>query len=89
MTQTNQIDGWRERATVSVETAGAILGISRASAYAAVGADELPVIRVGRRLLVPTARLRVLLGEIVQNDHDPAANRVVGKVGDGDAQQQV
>ena len=41
---------------------GRILGLSRASTYAAIERGEIPVIRVGRRLLVPTASLRRLLG---------------------------
>lgn len=48
--------------TISVERAGEVLGISRSSAYRAVRAGELPTIRVGRRLLVPTSRLLDLLG---------------------------
>lgn len=48
--------------TISVEQAGKVLGISRRSAYRAAGTGELPTIRVGRRLLVPTARLMQLLG---------------------------
>lgn len=51
-----------------------MLGVGRASAYAAAGTGDLPVIRVGRRLLVPVAALRRMLGEL-QNDHDPAGNR--------------
>lgn len=48
--------------TVSVEEAGRLLGISRGHAYAMAAAGELPTIRLGRRLLVPTARLLALLG---------------------------
>jgi excisionase family DNA binding protein len=48
--------------TVSVEKAGEILGISRRSAYRAAAAGDLPTLRLGRRLLVPTARLLGLLG---------------------------
>lgn len=50
------------RPTITVEEAGRILGISRESAYNAANNGELPVLRVGRRLLVPTARLRQMLG---------------------------
>jgi excisionase family DNA binding protein len=48
--------------TLSVEEAGELLGISRRSAYRAASTGELPVLRLGRRLLVPTARLLELLG---------------------------
>ena len=47
--------------TISVTEAGQILGIGRASAYAAARAGELPSLRIGRRLVVPTARLRQML----------------------------
>ena len=47
--------------TVSVERAGLLLGISRGSAYAGASTGAIPTIRVGRRLLVPTAALRRML----------------------------
>ncbi len=48
--------------TLSVEQAGQMLGIPRATAYRAAAAGELPTFKIGRRLLVPTARLLDLLG---------------------------
>lgn len=48
--------------TITVEQAGEVLGISRCSAYRAATTGELPTIKLGRRLLVPTARLLDLLG---------------------------
>lgn len=48
--------------TLTVEEAGELLGISRQSAYRAAAAGELPALRVGRRLIVPTARLLEMLG---------------------------
>lgn len=48
--------------TMSVEQAGRLLGISRRSAYRAVAGGHLPVIRLGRRMLVPTHKLYALLG---------------------------
>jgi excisionase family DNA binding protein len=48
--------------TMTVEEAGQVLGMSRPTAYAAVKRGEIPVLRFGRRMLVPTARLRVMLG---------------------------
>jgi excisionase family DNA binding protein len=48
--------------TMSVERASEILGISVRSAYRAVARGEVPVLKLGRRLLVPTARLFALLG---------------------------
>jgi excisionase family DNA binding protein len=48
--------------TLTVEEAGRLLGISRGAAYRAAACGQIPTIRVGRRLLVPTARLHQLLG---------------------------
>ena len=47
-----------------VETAGSIFGLSRTQSYQAVSDDRFPVgvIRVGRRIIVPTAPIRRLLG---------------------------
>ncbi len=39
-----------------------MLGIPRATAYRAAAAGQLPTFRIGRRLMVPTARLLDLLG---------------------------
>ena len=49
------------RMTVTVEEAAEILGISRAFAYALVRKDELPSLRLGRRLVVPRRALERLL----------------------------
>ena len=65
---------WRSQATVSVEQAGAILGLGRPAAYAAVARGDIPSLRIGRRLIVPTAKLRALLGE--NENSDPAGNRI-------------
>jgi excisionase family DNA binding protein len=75
MTQEHSRD-WRERSTLTVEEAGAILGIGRASAYTAAGTGDLPVIRIGRRVLVPVGQLRRLLGETDDptNTTGPATN---------------
>jgi excisionase family DNA binding protein len=45
------------RLVYSVAEAGALLGISRAFAYELVARGQLPVIRLGRRRLVPKAAL--------------------------------
>jgi len=52
-----------ERLTISVDEASRVLGISRGLAYEAARRGELPTIRLGRRLLVPTARLYELVGD--------------------------
>ncbi len=48
--------------TLTVEQAGQILGLSRSSAYRAAANGELPTLRFGRRLIVPTGRLLSMLG---------------------------
>lgn len=48
--------------TMNVEEAGPYYGLSRVSAYAAVNRGDIPSIRVGRRILVPTAAVRRQLG---------------------------
>jgi excisionase family DNA binding protein len=52
-----------EPRTVSVEEAGRRLGVSRMAAYQAVWRGQIPSIRIGRRLLVPVAKLNEMLGE--------------------------
>ncbi|MDP8928503.1 MAG: helix-turn-helix domain-containing protein [Actinomycetota bacterium] len=47
--------------TMTVEQAGQLLRISRRSAYRAAATGDIPTIRLGRRILVPTARLHQLL----------------------------
>jgi hypothetical protein len=42
--------------------AGEALGLSRCSTYAAVKRGEIPTLRIGKRLLVPTAAFRLMLG---------------------------
>lgn len=51
----------RGLATISVEQAAALLGIGRAGGYKAASTGELPTIRLGRRLVVPVARLLAML----------------------------
>lgn len=51
----------RTRPTMTVEEAGRWLGLSRSSVYDAAASGELPTIRIGRRLMVPTAALAQML----------------------------
>ena len=48
--------------TISVEMAGKILGLGRMNSYRCAKAGEIPTIKFGRRLHVPTAKLRQMLG---------------------------
>jgi helix-turn-helix protein len=51
----------RTEPTVTVPRAGRIFGLSRSSAYLAAQNGQLPTIRIGRRLFVPTAQLLEML----------------------------
>jgi excisionase family DNA binding protein len=56
---------WDGRSTLSVEEAGCeVLGLSRAGAYAAAKSGSLPVIRLGRRMVVPRHALERLLTSV-------------------------
>jgi excisionase family DNA binding protein len=50
-----------ERLTLTVEEAAYLLGISRGLAYEMARCGKLPVIRFGRRLLVPKEALGKIL----------------------------
>jgi excisionase family DNA binding protein len=50
-----------DRLVYTVSEAGEVLGISRAFAYEFVARGELPVIRLGRRRLVPKVGLLALV----------------------------
>ena len=56
-----------DQATLTVDEAAHLLGISRGTAYSAVHSGDLPSIRFGTRLVIPSAALKRLLG--VDNDH--------------------
>jgi excisionase family DNA binding protein len=53
-----------ERQTLTVEEAARLLGISRTSAYEAVRRGELPVLRIGRRYVVPRVALERMLDQV-------------------------
>lgn len=52
----------RTTPTLTVPKAGAYLGLGRDSSYSAAKRGEIPTLRIGRRLVVPTAALLGLLG---------------------------
>jgi excisionase family DNA binding protein len=52
-----------DRISLTVEEAAELLGISRGLAYEAVRVGALPSVRIGRRILVPTARLLAMFDE--------------------------
>jgi excisionase family DNA binding protein len=49
------------RVTYNVEEAGALAGLSRGASYEAVKRGEMPVIRIGSRLLVPKKKWDAIL----------------------------
>lgn len=51
-----------EELTVTVDQAAALLGLSRNGAYNAIREGEIPHIRIGRAIRVPSAQLRKMLG---------------------------
>ncbi|MGY3489627.1 excisionase family DNA binding protein [Bradyrhizobium sp. USDA 4011] len=51
-------------ATMTIDEAAKRLRIGRNQAYEAVHRGDLPVIKIGKRLLIPTAALDRMLGEI-------------------------
>jgi excisionase family DNA binding protein len=55
--------GERDRLVLTIAEAAEVLGISRAFAYELATRGELPVIRLGRRRLVPRKALLAMLGE--------------------------
>jgi excisionase family DNA binding protein len=61
--QTHTIDLTSERRVVmSVEEAGAVLGLSRCHAYKSARDGSLPTLKFGRKYVVPVHRLKALLG---------------------------
>jgi excisionase family DNA binding protein len=52
------------RHTYTVQEAARLLGISRGLAYELVKQGRLPVVRLGKRLVVPRAALQRLLEEV-------------------------
>lgn len=60
----NKVAQDKEKLCLSVSEAGRKLGISRGLAYKLARSGQLPVIRFGRRLLVPKIALERLLDQL-------------------------
>jgi excisionase family DNA binding protein len=58
----------RRPLTITIDEAGEALGISRGSAYKAARMGELPVIRIGKRLLVVRDRFEEMLDDPVRKN---------------------
>jgi excisionase family DNA binding protein len=49
--------------TLTVEQAAKVLGIGRSTAYELVHTGDIPSLRLGRRIVVPIARLEAMLAD--------------------------
>jgi excisionase family DNA binding protein len=65
--------------TVSVQQAAELLGISRNHAVRCVQRGEIPAIRIGRRLLIPTSFLERLLEPTLQGDRSREVARTTAR----------
>ena len=68
----------RERLTVTVEECAALLGISRASAYQGIERNEIPHIRIGRRIIISRIALDKLLHGSIRRANEEEATRSTG-----------
>lgn len=50
-------------AVMSVEEFRAIFGLSKQATYDAIRRGEIPSLKFGKRILIPTAKIREMLGE--------------------------
>lgn len=50
-----------EKRTYTIPEAAKVLGIGRTAAYEAARTGEIPVIRIGKRILVPSVALERML----------------------------
>lgn len=57
------LDEARKRLTISVPEAGELLGVGKDAAYRAAERGEIPTLKIGRRLVVPVAKLLAMVGE--------------------------
>ena len=57
------------RLVVTIAEAAKLLGISRSFAYELVKRGDLPVVRLGRRQLVPKEALSRLMESVAQQSH--------------------
>jgi excisionase family DNA binding protein len=57
----------QDRLVYTVSEAGELLGISRAFAYELIARGELPVIKLGRRRLVPKQALHAMVSRGTDN----------------------
>ena len=58
----------KDRWVFTVPEAGELCGLGRSASYEAARRGDLPVIRIGRKLLVPVEALRSMLEKAGQSD---------------------
>jgi excisionase family DNA binding protein len=56
-----------ERLTLTVSEAAQLLGVSRNSLYEAVRRNEVPHLRIGRRIVIPRRQLENLLDGLFES----------------------
>ena len=66
--------------TVTVEQAAKLLGIGRSTAYELVHTGDIPSLRLGRRIVVPSAKVAAQLG--IEPEH--LARRIQGPLEDAE-----
>lgn len=78
-------DAFPERQTVDIERCARLLGINRSTAYDLARRDRLPVpvIRLGRRMVVSRRALRQLLDHHHESPDSAVEGTVKGEVADG------
>jgi excisionase family DNA binding protein len=62
-----------EPLTYTIEEAARLCGVSRGVAYTAAKSGDLPSVRLGRRIVVPRARLHALLDDQLSNGNGSAS----------------
>ena len=72
------LDELRQWAAVKPEVAFEAIDISRSSGYDAIKRGEIPSVRIGHRLLIPTAPLLRLLGADVAPTVAPTVLQIQG-----------
>jgi excisionase family DNA binding protein len=60
--QTQESADWTCQAAISVERAAQVLDVHSQTLRASIAAGEVPSLRIGRRIVVPVAGLKKLLG---------------------------
>jgi excisionase family DNA binding protein len=58
---TSLVPGATNQPSMQVDDVAKALGLSRGAAYNAIQTGEIPSIRIGRRIVVPTAAVRRML----------------------------